>query len=249
MNRVQTAVVIEDEAETRGIITLILSQSGFAVHACERGADAVEAVRSLRPELVTLDLGLPDIDGFEVARQIRVFSDTRILMVTARSREIDMLMGLESGADEYVTKPFRPRELKHRVKALMRRPRKPDNEASWPRAGTQAAGLTILEHNGLRLSPQTRRVEADGVEIALTPSEFDLLRALMEGGRTVRTGADLAGILQGHITTAAGAYRDDGASRIVPNHIGNLRRKLGESRANPRWIETARGFGYRMTPR
>lgn len=243
------AVVIEDDAETRGIITLILSRSGFAVHACEHGTDAVEAVRSLRPELVTLDLGLPDIDGFEVARQIRVFSDTRILMVTARAREIDVLMGLESGADGYVTKPFRPRELQLRVKALMRRPRKPGNEASWPPAGRQTAGLTILEHRGLRLSPQTRRVEVDGVEIPLTPSEFDLLRALMEGGRTVRTAADLAGILRGHITTAAGAYRDDGASRIVPNHIGNLRRKLGESGTKQHWIETVRGFGYRMAPR
>lgn len=228
---------------------MILRQSGFAVYACERGTEGVEAVRAQSPELVTLDLGLPDIDGFEVARQIRMFSDTRILMLTAKSDEIDMLVGLESGADEYVTKPFRPRELKHRVKALMRRPRKPDTDSSGRRAGNQTAGLIILEHKGLRLSPQARRVEADGVEIALTPSEFDLLRALMEGGRAVRTSALLAGIVQGHITMTARASGRDAASRIIPNHIANLRRKLGESTADPRWIETVRGFGYRMTPR
>jgi DNA-binding response OmpR family regulator len=243
---VQTAVIIEDEAQTRGIVTLLLSQSGFVVHACERGTDAVEAVRALRPELVTLDLALPDIDGFEVARRIREFSDTRILILTASSREVDTLMSLESGADEYVVKPFRPRELTHRVKALMRRPRNPDNNTSRPEASSRTGGPATVEHRGLRLSAQDRRVEADGVEIPLTPSEFDLLRALMEGGRAVRTTADLTGILQGHIKTRT--YRDDAALRIVPNHIANLRRKLGESTTSPRWIETVRGFGYRMTP-
>jgi DNA-binding response OmpR family regulator len=243
----QTAVVIEEEAQTRGIVTLILSQSGFVVHACERGAEAVEAVRSLNPELVTLDLALPDIDGFEVARRIRAFSDTRILMITASSREVDTLMSLESGADEYIVKPFRPRELKHRVKALMRRPRKPD-PASQPRPGRRARGPGIVEHRGLRLSVRDRKVEADGVEIPLTPSEFDLLRALMEGGRTVRTPAQLRGTLQGSVTKETSTYRDDAALRMVPNHIANLRKKLGESSTSPRWIETVRGFGYRMTP-
>uniref|UniRef100_UPI00258B78D5 response regulator transcription factor n=1 Tax=Arthrobacter sp. TaxID=1667 RepID=UPI00258B78D5 len=123
MDGLRTAVVIEDDRDIRELIQVVLNQSGFDVHAADSGAAGVEAVREHCPDVVTLDLGLPDIDGFEVARRIRLFSDSYIIMLTARADELDTLLGLETGADDYLTKPFRPRELRARVGALMRRPR------------------------------------------------------------------------------------------------------------------------------
>lgn len=119
----RVAVIIEDDRDIRELIEVVLRQAGFEIHAATGGADGVEAVRTYSPAVVTLDLGLPDIDGFEVARQIRRFSDSYIIMLSARAEELDTLMGLESGADDYLTKPFRPRELRARVAAMMRRPR------------------------------------------------------------------------------------------------------------------------------
>ncbi len=123
MDGLRTAVVIEDDRDIRELIQVVLNQSGFDVHAADSGAAGVEAVREHCPDVVTLDLGLPDIDGFEVARRIRLFSDSYIIMLTAKADELDTLLGLETGADDYLTKPFRPRELRARVGALMRRPR------------------------------------------------------------------------------------------------------------------------------
>lgn len=119
----RVAVIIEDDQDIRDLIQVVLSQSGFTVHAVDRGAAGVNAVREQQPDIITLDIGLPDIDGFEVARQIREFSDCYIIMLTSRAEELDTLLGLESGADDYLTKPFRPRELRSRVAAMMRRPR------------------------------------------------------------------------------------------------------------------------------
>jgi DNA-binding response OmpR family regulator len=123
MDGLRTAVVIEDDRDIRELIQVVLNQSGFDVHAADSGAAGVEAVREHCPDVVTLDLGLPDIDGFEVARRIRLFSDSYIIMLTAKADELDTLLGLETGADDYLTKPFRPRELRARIGALMRRPR------------------------------------------------------------------------------------------------------------------------------
>ncbi len=126
MDNTQVAVVIEDDQDIRELIGVILSQAGFEVHCASTGADGVEAVRAHHPDIVTLDLGLPDINGFEVARQIRAFTDTYIIMLTGRADEMDTLLGLESGADDYLTKPFRPRELRARIGTMMRRPRTDD---------------------------------------------------------------------------------------------------------------------------
>ncbi|MDQ0279316.1 DNA-binding response OmpR family regulator [Arthrobacter silviterrae] len=123
MDSPRGAVVIEDDQDIRELINVVLNQSGFDVHAVDSGVDGVEAVRRHNPAVVTLDLGLPDIDGFEVARRIRLFSDCYIIMLTARGDELDTLLGLETGADDYLTKPFRPRELRARVGAMLRRPR------------------------------------------------------------------------------------------------------------------------------
>ncbi len=124
MDSPRVAVIIEDDRDIRDLIQVVLTQSGFEVHAVDNGADGVQAVRTYNPAVVTLDLGLPDIDGFEVARRIRLFSDSYIIMLSARAEELDTLMGLESGADDFMTKPFRPRELRARVAAMLRRPRR-----------------------------------------------------------------------------------------------------------------------------
>jgi DNA-binding response OmpR family regulator len=119
----RVAVVVEDDEDIRALLAEILGQSGFIVHQAGTGADGVAAVREHEPVVVTVDLGLPDFDGYEVTRRVRTFSDAYVVMLTARAEEIDTLMGLESGADDYLTKPFRPRELRARVEAMLRRPR------------------------------------------------------------------------------------------------------------------------------
>ncbi|WP_434618346.1 response regulator transcription factor [Arthrobacter sp. A5] len=280
MNGPRVAVIIEDDQDIRELIEVVLNQSGFEVHAVDRGAAGVKAVREYSPTIITLDLGLPDIDGFEVARQIRLFSDSYIIMLTARAEELDTLMGLESGADDYLTKPFRPRELRARVSAMLRRPRQggetssavdsrpaktlPDSAngadalapgdtdvAAPDRAGdkTDAADRDSgnLLHHGLLLNGSTRSAEVDGAELELTRTEFDLLHALMESGKMVRTKADLVRRLRDD-DYDTGGYISDADERTIEVHMGNLRRKLGDDPKAPRWVKTIRGVGYRLAP-
>jgi two-component system OmpR family response regulator len=255
----RTAVIIEDEADIRKALIGIFREAGFTVHAFESGLAGVEGVRSRKPDVVTLDLGLADIDGFEVARQVRQFSDAYIVILSARTQELDTLLGLEAGADDYVTKPFRPRELRYRVEALLRRPRgrKGDPVTAQPGAVDLATPATpaqaperpaseeVLEHNGLRLSVQARTVELDGAELALTRSEFDLLQALLRAGRNVLTKDALAQVLRG-TQPSPYSFWSEADGKAIHVHITNLRRKLGDSAAAPRWVETVRGVGYRL---
>ncbi|MGH7754384.1 MAG: response regulator transcription factor, partial [Gemmatimonadales bacterium] len=183
----------------------------------------------------------PDIDGFEVARQIRRTSDAYIIMLTARAEELDTLMGLEAGGDDYLTKPFRPRELRARVEAMMRRPRstsdlKPDEE--------NGDGGTYL-HNGLAVTAGTRSASLHGSELRLTRTEFDLLLTLLETGRVVRSKTDLVRKLRNELYDV-GSYVSEADERAVEVHMGNLRKKLGDTIQSPRWLETVRGVGYRM---
>lgn len=139
----RVAVIVEDDRDIRELIEVVLRQAGFEIHVATSGESGVEAVREKSPAIVTLDLGLPDIDGFEVARQIRRFSDSYIIMLSARAEELDTLMGLESGADDYLTKPFRPRELRARVAAMMRRPRTGSGmipAETWPATADSSLG-------------------------------------------------------------------------------------------------------------
>ncbi|WP_460462967.1 response regulator transcription factor [Arthrobacter pigmenti] len=143
MDGTRVAVIVEDDRDIRELIEVVLRQAGFEIHVATSGESGVEAVREKSPAIVTLDLGLPDIDGFEVARQIRRFSDSYIIMLSARAEELDTLMGLESGADDYLTKPFRPRELRARVAAMMRRPRTGSGRVhaqTWPAATDSSPG-------------------------------------------------------------------------------------------------------------
>jgi len=272
MEPVRRAVVIEDDDDIRHLLETVLNQAGFEVTARSNGYDGIEAVRSVAPTVVTLDVNMPGIDGFETAKRIRAFSDAYIVMLTALGEEIDTLQGLESGADDYVTKPFRPRELRARIEAMLRRPRagaaptpsppaaagRPAEPPAFvpPPIGAHAAPVGAppapqapaerLEHLGLLIDLGTRLVVADGQEIPLTRSEFDLLAALMQSGRRVRTKADLAILLRNESYVTSN-FVSDADKRGIEVHMGNLRKKIGENSVTPRWIETVRGVGYRMT--
>lgn len=275
----RVAVIIEDDGDIRDLIRAVLTQAGFEVHAAASGVEGVSAVRESNPTVVTLDLGLPDIDGFETARQIRQFSDAYIIMLTARAEELDTLLGLESGADDYITKPFRPRELRARITAMLRRPRNgqvpevaeepdvfgpgpgfepatppvpaPSSPESAPRQSVVTAPVEEEDsaycHNGLVLNHRTRTTEVDGASIELTRTEFDLLHALLESGRIVRSKADLVRRLR-YEEYDTGSFISDADERAIEVHVGNLRRKLGDDSRSPKYLETVRGVGYRLAP-
>jgi two-component system OmpR family response regulator len=268
MEAVRRAVVIEDDDDIRHLLETVLSQAGFEVTARSNGYDGIEAVRAVSPIVITLDVNMPGIDGFETAKRIRAFSDSYIVMLTALGEEIDTLQGLESGADDYITKPFRPRELRARIEAMLRRPRGGAAPAPAPTGGpaespsptpplqpTAPVAATAsptglpgerLEHLGLVIDLGTRLAVADGQEIPLTRSEFDLLAALMQSGRRVRTKADLAILLRNE-AYVTNNFVSDADKRGIEVHMGNLRKKIGENSLTPRWIETVRGVGYRLT--
>lgn len=259
----RVAVVVEDDQDVRNLLIAVLTQAGFDTHAVETGAHAIEAVRRHQPVVTTLDVNLPDIDGFEVARRLRAFSTTYIVMLTARTTEVDTLQGLEAGADDYLVKPFRPRELRARIAAMLRRPRMPgvESASAVAAAGSEQATAAVtaatviteelepagdwLEHDGLRINESRRIVERDGERVALTRSEFELLRALVESGGRVQSKAALARAMrpEGYSTSE---YVSPSEKRTVEVHLANLRAKLGDDRADPRWIETVRGIGYRL---
>ncbi|MGA7205954.1 MAG: response regulator transcription factor [Specibacter sp.] len=248
----RVAVVVEDDEDIRGLLEAVLQQSGFDVHSTDSGVEGVDLVDSHRPDLVTLDLGLPDIDGFETARRIRTISNAHIVMLTARTDEIDTVLGLESGADEYVTKPFRPRELRARVDAIMRRRnsqvttemRRPAVEVLSPADLVAAPGEIVRSLNGLTLNTATYTVEVDGHAKNMTPTEFILLDAILSSNGRIRTKTDLVRRLRDE-EGDSGTFVSASDERSVEVHLGNLRRKLGDSATSPRWIETVRGVGYR----
>lgn len=254
MSDARVGLVIEDDHDIRELVRTVLTQAGFDVTVASTGAEGVLIAKTLSPDVITLDLGLPDIDGFEVSRQIREFSNAYIVMLTARTEELDTLIGLESGADDYLTKPFRPRELRARVAAMMRRPRTAAEatETAAPAASANGNGNGKHErgnfsHNGLDLSYSSRTVTVDGEEMNLTRTEFELLHALLEAGRTVRTKSDLVRRLRDE-DYDVGSYISESDERSVEVHMGNLRKKLGDSPQSPRWLQTVRGVGYRLAP-
>jgi DNA-binding response OmpR family regulator len=247
VDEARVAVVIEDEEDIRSLLSAVLMQAGFTVHGAGTGELGLDLVREHRPLVTTLDVNMPGMDGFETAKRIRALSTTYIVMLSARSEEIDALQGLEAGADDYVAKPFRPRELRARIDAMLRRPRQ--HLATTPTTlepEASAAPVGWLEHQGVRLNPDTRIVTVDGADLDLTRSEFDILADLLGSGRRVRAKSDLALMLRGELYTGL-EFVSDSDARAIEVHVANLRRKLGESPASPRWIETVRGVGYRLT--
>ena len=247
VDEARVAVVIEDEEDIRSLLSAVLTQAGFTVHGAGDGEVGLELVREHSPLVTTLDVNMPGMDGFETAKRIRALSATYIVMLSARTEEIDALQGLEAGADDYVAKPFRPRELRARIDAMLRRPRHHLTTApAAPVPEPTAAPVGWLEHQGVRLNPDTRIVTVDGADLDLTRSEFDILADLLGSGRRVRAKTDLAMMLRGEQYTGV-EFVSDSDARAIEVHVANLRRKLGESPASPRWIETVRGVGYRLT--
>lgn len=244
MDGARVAVVVEDDADIRALLAAVLEQAGFDVHTAATGADALDLVRAHDPIVTTLDVGLPGMDGYETARRIREISSAYIVMLTARTEEIDALQGLDAGADDYITKPFRPRELRARIDAMLRRPRMRSDVAVRPEPASGSDGESWLEHDGLRANPAMRLVVADGRTIELTRSEFDILVELLTSGRRVVSKSHLALLLRGE--SDPGAYVNDNDTRAIEVHVANLRRKLGDSPSSPRWVETVRGVGYRL---
>lgn len=236
------AVIIEDDPGVRALLDEVFQVAGFVTVLAGDGADGIRAVQEHRPLITTLDVNLPGIDGFEVARRLRRISETHIIMISALADESDAVLGLTSGADDYLIKPFRPRELRARIEAALRRPR-----VGRARAVTSPTGddETILRHHDIvhDLAAHTTRVAEDAVD--LTPTEFDLLTTMLESRRRVRTRADLAVVLRGDLGSSS--YVGDPDKRAVEVHMANLRRKIGDSSRAPRYIETVRGVGYRLT--
>jgi two-component system OmpR family response regulator len=245
------AVVIEDDLDMRNLLEGVLRQSGFEVHTASDGIEGVAVVRDIRPDVVTLDVGLPDIDGFEVLRRIRQFSNAYIVMLTGRTEEPDLLAALQAGADDYITKPFRPREMRARITAMLRRPRPqtldtaPAMSPSEPLPPEARVGESILRHNGLSLDYRRRTATVGGTALDLTRSEFDLLHELLRASGTVLSRADLVRAVRGDYFRED-AFISDADERAVEVHIGNLRRKLRDDPESPLWLQTVRGAGYRL---
>lgn len=251
MSDLGVAVVIEDDLDMRNLLQGVLSQSGFAVHTASDGREGVAVVREIGPDLVTLDVGLPDIDGFEVLRRIRQFSNAYIVMLTGRTDESDLLAALQAGADDYITKPFRPRELRARTAAMLRRPRPQTldtppamslSETPPPEARVEES---ILRHNGLALDYRQRTATVGGRAVELTRSEFDLLHELLRQSGTVLSRAALVRAVRGE-PCREDFYVSESDERAVEVHVGNLRRKLRDDPESPRWLQTVRGAGYRL---
>lgn len=224
-------LVVEDEKPLAQIVADYLTKAGYDARQIHTGPDGVTAARDIDPDLIVLDLGLPGLDGVEVCREIRTFSDCYIIMVTARDDEIDKLIGLGVGADDYITKPFSPRELIARIQSALRRPRA-SKLISPPVPGETAT------FEGMRLDVGAREVHVEESAVALTRTEFDLLTALASAPRRVFSRRQLVDAVWGE--------NWGGDEHIVDVHVTHLRRKLGDDATDPRFIETVRGVGYRF---
>ncbi len=224
------AMVVEDETELAALVGSYLKRGGFEVTLCTDGAQAVTQAREVDPDVIVLDLGLPGLDGVEVCRQVRTFSDAYVVMLTARSEEVDTLIGLSVGADDYMTKPFSPRELIARVQAMLRRPR--------PLGRTGGAADMTRTFGPLVIDPVGRDVWLDGDPVALTRTEFDLVTALSERPQMAFSRRQLIEAVWGATWV--------GDEHLVDVHVGHLRRKLGDDAQQTRFVRTVRGVGYRM---
>jgi DNA-binding response OmpR family regulator len=227
----QTILVVDDEPSIREVVTLYLERAGYRVIVAADGQAALEALQEHTPDLVVLDLMLPRVDGLEITRQLRVQGETPIIMLTARREETDRILGLEMGADDYVVKPFSPRELVSRVKAVLRR---------MGGAGRATEKGQVLAFGDLRIDSQTRLVEVAGVERSLTATEFDLLWALARHPRQVLNRDQLLNIVWGF-----NEYVDPSTVTV---HVRRLREKVEADPSNPRYIQTVWGVGYKFEP-
>ncbi len=222
----QTIMVVDDEKRLVSLVQSYLHQSGYRVVTASNGREALAAAERERPDLIILDLMMPEMDGNEFMEIYRRTHNTPIILLTARVEEEEQVIGFELGADDYVTKPFRPRELMARVRAVLRRA----GQAEPPAKLLKAAGITLDRDN--------RSVKVDQRYVDLTPSEFDLLAALMTSPGRVFSRLDLLDIIQG--------IRYEGYQRTIDLHIKNLRAKIERDPRSPHYVETVYGVGYRF---
>jgi len=222
-----TVLLVEDERKLRDLVRSYLERAGFTVLSTGSGAEAITLAASASPDLVVLDLGLPDIPGEVVARELRAAGSVPVLMLTAKSSEDDRIRGLELGADDYVTKPFSPRELVLRVQAILRR-------------GGPAAeqGTASYGEGELVIDEPRREVMVRGAAVDLTPTEWGLLVALATVPGRVYSRFELINRVRGH--------EFEGYERTVDSHVKNLRRKIGDDPGNPQIVQTVLGGGYRV---
>ncbi|MCV7053611.1 response regulator transcription factor [Mycolicibacterium gilvum] len=228
------ALVVDDEVPLAEVVASYLHREQFDAVVADNGVDAIALARDFDPDVVVLDLGLPGIDGLEVCRTLRTFSDAYVVMLTARDTELDTVLGLTVGADDYVTKPFSPRELVARIRAMLRRPRLLQS----PPTGADREVAPPRRFGALSIDVAAREVRIADEPILLTRTEFDILQTLSGRPGVVLSRRQLLEIV-----------RDEpwvGNDQLVDVHIGHLRRKLGDDATRPRYIVTVRGVGYRM---
>lgn len=219
-------LVVDDEVKIVGLVRAYLEKDGYQVVAAHDGRQALEVARNERPDLVVLDLMLPEISGWDVCRTLRMESKVPVIMLTAQDEDTDKIVGLELGADDYMTKPFNPRELVARVHAILRR------------SGEQTAQAKVLGMGDLRIDVEKREVRIAGEEVRLTPTEFDLLVTLAEHpGRVMSREQLLDRVLGGSL---------EGYDRAIDSHIKNLRQKIEPDPRRPRYVLTAFGVGYKF---
>ena len=222
----KTIMVVDDEKRLVSLVESYLIQEGYRVVTANNGAEALPVASREKPDLIILDIMMPEMDGYGFMREHRKKLDTPIIMLTARVDDDERVIGLELGADDYVTKPFRPRELVARVRAVLRR------------AGKSEPQGKVLQVADMTLDRDTREVTVADRSVDLTPSEFDLLTALMSSPGRVFSRLDLLDVIQG--------VRYEGYERTIDTHIKNLRAKIESDPRSPRYIETVYGVGYRF---
>lgn len=218
-------LIVEDEAKIAGILKDYLVKAGFKVSSLERGDEVIPCVRQNLPCLILLDIMIPGMDGMEVCREIRKFSAVPVIMITARIEEIDRLLGLELGADDYICKPFSPREVVARVKAVLRRSYAPPAEKT-----VMAGDIGFVQ--------ETHQVLVGGHELKLTPCEYNLLKTLLSHPNRIFTRNELINIVQG--------YDYEGYDRTIDSHIKNLRKKIAKHLPGKEVICTVYGMGYKL---
>jgi DNA-binding response OmpR family regulator len=223
-----TVLVVDDEIALAGVVAGYLEREGFTVLQAHDGPSAVALAESRQPDLIVLDVMLPGFDGVEVCRQVRQFTDAYIIMLTARDEEVDKIVGLSVGADDYLVKPFSPRELIARVRAMLRRPRSVPVSPSE----TTVGDLVVDE--------ESRTVTVAGAAVELTRTEFDLLATMVARPRLAFSRRQLIDAVWG-----SDWYGDE---HLVDVHVGHLRRKLGDDAVEPRYVRTVRGVGYGLGP-
>jgi DNA-binding response OmpR family regulator len=226
-NMPQTILIVDDEKRLVSLVQSYLTQEGYRVVTAYNGKDALPIAQKEKPDLIILDIMMPEMNGYDFMRAHRSTSDTPIIMLTAKVDDDEKVIGLELGADDYVTKPFKPRELMARVRNVLRR------------VGKSEATAKALRVSGITLDRDSREVQVVDRSVDLTPSEFDLLAALMSAPGRVYSRLDLLDVIQG--------VRYEGYERTIDTHIKNMRAKIEPDPRNPRYIETVYGVGYRLS--